>query len=255
MLSQKERAELAQVCYMTIERESQKPADKMNIPLIDACLELANKLLSIQPLSEKELSEIKQRIRDRRVHRRKSFRVRLIAAILALLLLLGTTVYAFTDWLDAIFGHDEIWELPPGEEMVVENNVVEKPSNAISFETLEELANYIDEPIYLPMVMPEEYVLDGIMVYEYEGRDIYIDWSKNDVKVSFILRFQPSNFNEEQFTTLEYEYCSKDGIAFDYTYMNPQWQAVGFTNENVYTIIANDTDTLEVLIDRMILIK
>lgn len=256
MITDKERAELAEVCYMTVERESAKPVEKMNIPLIDACISLANKLLNIHSLSKEEIETAKQKIMQMGMRRRRKLRVRIIAAVLVLLLLLGTTVYAFTDWLDSVFGHDEIWELQPGDKIEEGNNVVEKPADSISFNTIEELADYIEEPIYLPMDMPEEYVLSNISIYEYESRVVHLVWVKDHSTISFMLTLDISYCNEEMFldTGYDFDYYSKEGHPFEYIDIYPNVQALGYIDDNEYAILAADVSSLTDVIDSLIMV-
>ncbi len=257
MYTKKIRAELADICYMTIEKECSKPLKEINTELIDACIELANKLLDIKPLSEEELLSAKKKLQFIMVRHRKIRRIRIIAAILAILLALVTTACALTDWLMGMFGSDTLLVLQPGDSAIVEQYELEAPDDIQHFEGIEDLVEYIDEPIYLPMDLPEEFVLDSITIYEEENKQIEIIWKKDSHNMWYRITFNPSYCNEDLFMSIGYEfdYYSKDGMPFECVCIASNWQATGWKDNNEYIISTNDEQTLQSVIDQMTYVK
>lgn len=253
MYIEKKRAELADICYMTIEKECSKPTEEINTALIDACIDLANKLLDIKPLSEEELLSAKKKIEAMTLHRRKkNLKIRIIAAVLAIIVVLVTTACAFSDWLVGIFGIENLYHVPPGHNAVVEKYEMEAPSDVLNFDSIDDLIEYIDEPIYLPIGLPEEFVLSSITMYKEETSQIEIIWTKESHRIRYKITFDPSYFNKSRFDLLEYEYYSQDGYPFDCVQISPYWQASSWINDNEYVISADNTDLIEEIITYMV---
>ena len=255
MYTVKQRAELAELCYITAERESNKPADKVNNELIETCLRLADMLLGIEHLTEEELNAVCTKIRAKSVHRRKTFRFRIIAAVVALLLVLGTTVYAFSDWIIEIFGTEAVHDIQPGEKIESDNNELEAPENILYFNSIEELVEYVGEPLYIPIGLSEKFKLNKITINEYDSKRIEILWNKDTDIIRYFITLSSQDFNEEVFAKLEYPYYSKDGYPFAYIQIPPRLQAISWINNNDYTIIASNETTIETVIDKMTLIE
>lgn len=256
MYTKKKRAELANICYMTVEKECSKPIEEINTALIDACIDLANKLLDIKPLSEEEILSAKKKIELLTVRRRKrNFKIRLIAAILAIVVVLATTACALSDWLLGIFGVNTLYTVQPGEVVTEEFNELEAPSDILYFDNIDDLVACVDEQIYLPMDLSEKYVLNYISIYEGETKEIEIMWTYNLHNVWYRINFNPSYFKEEDFYSYEYEHYSEDGHPFDFIQVGSCWQAMGWINNNEYIISANEEETLRELINNMICIE
>ena len=249
MYTPKERAELADICYMTIERESAKPLKDMDTALVDACLELAGLLLDINALTQDELDTAKQKIKAMTVHRRKSIRIRIIAAVAAVLLLLGTTVYAFSDWIVEVFGMETLMTIEPGDKVTVEQHELEKPSGVIKYNSIEELLNDIERSVYLPSKLPDEFELSEAKFCNYENEQLDITWINGQYTLTCMITFEPSYFNESQFNSHDYEYYSKDGHPFDFVQVGTYWQAMGWIDNNEYIIFADNTELLKEFID------
>ena len=253
MYIEKKRAELADICYMTIEKECSKPTEEINTALIDACIDLANKLLDIKPLSEEELLSAKKKIEAMTLRRRKkNLKIRIIAAVLAIIVVLVTTACAFSDWLVGIFGIENLYRVPPGHNAVVEEHEMEAPSDVLNFDSIDDLIEYIDEPIYLPIGLPEEFVLDSITVREFENIQIEIVWTKESHRIRYKITFDPPYFNEEDFASHEFEYYSKDDYPYDFVQIDTYWQATAWINHNEYVISADNTDLIEEIITYMV---
>ncbi|MBQ4562250.1 MAG: hypothetical protein IJA55_08005 [Clostridia bacterium] len=253
MYIEKKRAELADICYMTIEKECSKPTEEINTALIDACIDLANKLLDIKPLSEEELLRAKKKIEAMALHRRKkNLKIRIIAAILAIIVVLVTTACAFSDWLVGIFGINTLYTVQSGESVTVEQHKLEAPSDVLNFDSIDDLDEYIEEPIYLPIGLPEEFVLSSITMYKEETSQIEIIWTKESHRIRYKITFDPSYFNKSRFDLLEYEYYSQDGYPFDCVQITSYWQASSWINDNEYVISADNTDLIEEIINYVV---
>ncbi len=255
MYTKKERAELADICYMTVEKECSKPIKEIHTELVDAGLDLANKLLNIQPLSEDEVSSAKKTVITMALRHRRARKIRIIAAVLAILVALVTTACALSDWLVGIFGIENLYRVPPGYSATVEQHEMETPSDIINFDSIDELVEYIDEPIYLPVGLSEEYVLSFVSIYQGENRELEIIWTKDDHEIAFIITFNPPYFHKDQFESYEYEYLSKVGHPFGLLYFDSYRQAIGWIDNNEYIISANDEETLKYIIDKIIYIE
>ncbi len=256
MYTEKKRAELADICYMTIEKECAKPLEEINTSLVDACIDLANKLLDIQPLNEEELLRAKKKIEAMTLRRRKKLKIRIIAAILAILVVLVTTACALSDWLVGIFGINTLYTVQPGNSVTVEQHQLEAPSDILYFDSVENLVEYVNKPLYLPVEPLVDYELNEIMYFNYKDKHMTMSWLNNDGNIiECLITLTPSNFNEEKFNMYEYEYYSKDGHPFDFLYINTCWQAMGWIDNNEYIILAKDEESLKNVIDKMTYIK
>lgn len=249
MYTNKEREELANICYMHIERECAKPLKRINTDLVNSCIELANLLLDIKPLNQDEISSAKHKIEMMTLRRRKTLKVHIIAAVVAVLLLLGTTVYAFSDWLSEVFGIETLQTIQPGDKVTVDQHELEAPSGIIYFSTIEELTNYIDQPIYLPIKLPEGYEVTEIIVFNYADKRIDLTLQKETQVISITISITPAYFNENQFNSYEYDFYSPDGFPFDFIHIDMNWQAIGWIDNNEYTILAQDVESLKIIID------
>ena len=254
MYTNKQRVELADICYMTVEKECNKPLEEVNADLIDAGLDLANKLLNIRHLTEEDIETAKKKVMFMTLRRRKR-KVRIIAAVLAVLIILTTTACAFSDWLMGVFGIDNLYRVPPGYNVTVEQSELEAPNDILYFDTIEEVVEYVDESIYLPVDLHEEYVLSSIIVYEQEEKQIELLFEKDNNMIRYMITFNPSYFQEEQFETFQYKYYSKDNHPYDFVNISSCWQAMGWIDNNEYIISSINEETLKSIIDNTILVK
>lgn len=253
MYTEKKRAELADICYMTIEKECSKPIEEINTALVDACIDLTNKLLDIQPLCEEELLRAKKKIEAMAFRRRrKKLQIRIIAAILVILTVLITTACALSDWLIGIFGIEKLYCIPPGYNVTVEDHELEAPSNILYFDRIEDLVEYVDQSLYLPIEPFVDYKLNEIQLCNYEDKRITISWSNDEANIiECVIILMPSYFNDEKFNIYEHKYYSKDGYPFVFLQTDNCWQAMGWIDNNEYIILGNNEENLKSVIDKM----
>lgn len=254
MYTKKQRIEISDICYMTVEKECNKPLEYINSELIEAGIDLAAKLLNIQPLTDEDVATAKKKVALMTIRRRKR-KVRIIAAVLAVLIILTTSACAFSDWLVGIFGLNTLYTVQPGEVVEADRHDIEMPSDILYFDTIEELIEYVDEPIYLPVDLPEEYVLSSIIVYEQEEKQIELLFEKDNNMIRYMITFNPSYFQEEQFETCQYKYYSKDNHPYNFVIISSCWQAMGWIDNNEYIISSINEETLKSIIDNTILVK
>lgn len=250
MYSEKQRAELADICYMTVEREASKPLGEMNTALIDRCITLANKLLGIEELSAEDIASVKAEVKRIKVRRPKKLRIRIIAAVLALLLLLGGTVYAGPDWIVKVFGLETIQNIQPGDKIEVNGHSLEAPEDILYFDSPAEVVEYVGEPTYMPGVIPEGYEMVDACLYVFEDAYIDITWHNGANRISWMVRENPN------FYGFEYNYYSPEGYGFIFIEDTPDHcQASAWIDGYEYIILANNTDILKALIDNMVLVE
>lgn len=251
MYTNKIRSELADICYMTVEKECSKPIKEINIELVDAGIDFADKLLNIQHLSADEVSSAKKTVISMALRHRKARRIRIIAAVLAILVALVTTACALSDWLVGIFGVKNLYRVPPGYSATVEQHEMEVPSDILSFNSIDELTEYIEEPIYLPMGLSEEFVLDSIAIYKEENTQLEIVWTRSSTQIRYMITIKPPYFDENQFNSHEHKYYTKDEYPYNLVQIGSQHQAISWIENNEYIITAKDEETLKLVIDNI----
>ena len=247
MYTKRKRAELITLLYMTVNNEISKPVDGINTELVDTCIEFGDLLAGKAVLSDERSAELTRKIFSRAElqRKRKRLKVRILVAVIAAMILLGTIVYAFSGRLFDIFGAKKVAEIQPGEVITAEQNEVEAAEAVIYFDTLEELTEYLDEPIYLPAKLPDGFELYSVMIVNFENETINIIWKKDTDFIECIIKTKPSFFNKEKFELYEYECYSPDGYPFNFVQVGTYWQAEGWINNNQYIILANSTELLE----------
>ncbi|MBR5514711.1 MAG: hypothetical protein IKU52_00745 [Clostridia bacterium] len=102
MSNEQKRAEITDLLYALINREIEKKEKDINITLIDECYELLRSLKSVKEFSSEEIDIRTEAILSKtniRTHKNKKIKIRLIAAIIAILLLMGIATYTFYDEL------------------------------------------------------------------------------------------------------------------------------------------------------------
>ena len=253
MYTKRKRAELITLLYMTVNNEISKPVDGINTELVDTCIEFGDLLAGKAVLSDERSAELTRKIFSRAElqRKRKRLKARILVAVIAALILLGTIVYAFSGRLFDIFGAKKVAEIQPGEVITAEQNEVEAAEAVIYFDTLEELTEYLDEPIYLPTELSDEFELTILRVEQYDCLTIDATWKNQTDTINCIITIKPTDFNEEQFKLYEYEYYSPDGYPFGFLQGDTNSQAMGWIDNNEYTILASSIELLKEYIDAM----
>ena len=239
----KERAELADICYTTVSRECAKPISDINTELVKACIELAELLLGIQPLSDTELAKAKQKL-SAMTRRRKSLRIRILAAVVAALILLGTTVYAFSDWIIDVFGIETIQRIHSGDKVTVGDNVLDAAETNIEFYNVDELYEFFGDSVMLPSEESNVEFIDA-RYNTYEEYDILLTtWRIDSIPVDYIITINDKSLNQNNFDLQEYEYYSQNGQLYDIIELETGWQAATVTDKTQYTVFCTDKETL-----------
>ena len=258
MYTKRKRAELITLLYMTVNNEISKPVDGINTELVDTCIEFGDLLAGKTVLSDERSAELTRKIFSRAElqRKRKRLKARILVAVIAALILLGTIVYAFSGRLFDIFGAKKVAEIQPGEVITAEQNEVEAPEAVIYFDTLEELTEYLDEPIYLPTELPDGFELTETRIEQYDCTTIDVTWRNHTNTINCRIKIKPSYFNEDGFKSHEneesgYEYYSLDGYPFNFIQVDTYWQAIGWIADDEYIILASRTELLEEYIDAM----
>ncbi len=253
MYTKRERAELITLLYMTVNNEISKPTNSINTELVDTCIEFGDVLAGKSVLSDERSAELTRNIflRAELRRKRKKLKVRILVAVITAMILLGTIVYAFSGHLFDIFGAKKVAGIQPGEIITEGQNEVKAAEKVIYFDTLEELTEYLDKPIYLPTELSDEYELTILSVKQYDCLTIDATWKYQTEIVNCIIKTEPSYFNEEKFNLYEYEYYSHDGYPFGLVQVGANWQAIGWIEGSEYVILANSTELLEEYIDAM----
>ena len=246
----KERAELADICYMTIERECSKPMSDMNTELVTACIELAELLLDIHPLSNRELIEVKQKLSEMTRRRGKTLKVRIIAAVVAILLLLGTTVYAFSDWIFEVFGIETLQTIEPGDKVTVDGNVLDAALEQEIYDSEEELYRYFKNTIALPKQSEFEFC-DATLVKHTDYDLLISTWKFNNIQIDYTVAQNRETVNKNIFDVQEHEYYSQSGQPYDIIDTGNGWQAATVTDKTQYTIFCADKEILIAFIDML----
>lgn len=244
----KERAELADICYMTVSRECAKPISDINTELVTACIELAELLLGIQPLSDAELAKAKQKL-SAMTRRRKSLKLRILAAVVAALLLLGTTVYAFSDWIVDVFGIETIQHIQPGDKVTVGDNVLDASDSKTVFGTVDELYGFIGDSVMLPYKEGDAEFVDATYSIYDEYDMLLTTWRIDNTQVDYIITINNEALNQGAFASQEYEYYSQNGQPYDIIEVGTGWQAATVTDKTQYTVFCTDKEILTEFID------
>lgn len=247
----KERSELADICYMTIERECAKPLSDIDTELVTACIELANILLDIHSLTDEELAEATKKLKTMTLRRRKSLKVRVIAAIVAVLLLLGTTVYAFSDWIFNVFGIETLQTIAPGDKVTVDNNVLDAAESKTVFYTVDELYGFIGDSVMLPSKEGNAEFADATYSI-YDGYDLILTtWKIGDIQVDYIVEINALTENCEDFNKQKYEHYSQNHQPYDIIDTDNGCQAATVIDKIQYTIFCTDKEILIEFIDTL----
>ena len=251
MYTTKERAELADICYMTIEKECAKPTTQMNTALVDACIELANLLLNVESITETDLADIKCKIEPVSLRRRKKLKIRIIAAVVATILLLGTTVYAFSDWLVEVFGVETLQTIGAGDSVTVDNNVLDAAKTKTEFSTVDELYGFVDDSVLLPDKTDNvKFIKARYSIYDKYDL-LRITWEMDGIEIRYIVTINDNMLNQSEFIEQEFEHYSDANQPYDIIDTGTGWQASTIIEQTQYTVFCSNKETLVEFIDSL----
>lgn len=221
---------------------------------MDECYEFLSKLNALEKLSGEELAERIKAVTSRaqsRINKRKRFRIRLIAAITALFILMGSAVYTFYDEIEELFRTAK-----PGVHYSDENFDFETTKNVGEFTSIEDLTDSLDRAIWIPTDIPKGYevILADVAHYS-EYVDVMIIWEKSGDQIYYSAQLTLSYINAEQFYNHEFEYRSVNNHDFNIVDLDGDRQANTIIDDVYYTIVAKNNKTLYKLIDSMELSK
>lgn len=248
MYNEQKRAELADLLFAAIDRESQKNESDMNISLVDRCFEFLHELKVLEEFTDDELEERVHKLTElnkERTHRRKSFRIRLIAAIIALFVILGVGVYTFYDEIEELF-----YTAKPGVRYSNEKFDFEMASECSKFAEIEELKKQVPVPIWIPDNIPEGYEVDYATYASYTDHDsVLIIWKKgNDVIDYYVQIGAPENMIKN-FEKLEFNHYSPSGRPFHILDYEGMQEAITVIDDKYYTVMAKNKRLLISIID------
>lgn len=246
------KAELADILFATVNREMAKPEKEINIRLIDYCLEFAEKLGMGSDISDEEVKQRAEVLINKgevKKHKRKHLRIRLIAAILALLVLMGGMIYTYYDEIEEMFNNAKT-----GVRYSNEKYDFELTDSGSMFSTTDELTKSIDSPIWFPCKIPKGYVLNSADLINYIDYDqIIVSWKNNEI--TFTAQIGLKHINVDSFNNHKYEYSSKNGHEYNIVDFENQYQANTIIDNVYYTIKTKDIKLLYDIIDSMELIE
>lgn len=241
-----------------VDGELEKPDSKVDVDLIEECLDYINELNGIADLTDEEL-EIKRNAlkRDcgangekRREHK-ITFRVFVAAAIVAVTLL-------FAGMVAAAFGYN-VWshileavKLPVGVSVEMDGITYIHAGKSVEYDSMDEFAESLarDENLYIlyPGSLPEGIFIKEVMkLYSDNTEFIVMEFNDKLYGMEITLN-QPDDIR----LSVEYSEYKSHGMTFYiYTYTGEKYYSSFHNNNMTYYINAPDYDTVIFMIDNL----
>lgn len=237
--------------FYIINREMFKPAEKMNIDLIDKCANIiplideryavkkedkeafVNKMLDIYNSDYACAEAVKPD--GTKTHKKLTKKIKLILIASALAVILaGVSVLAELDLLS-------FTNKKSGESVVIGNEEYIYNNNVCKYNSFEELTDDLNIDIIYPKVLPSGYSVEMIVYNEYgiksDIASVFSDLNGNVIR--YVIYTDSDGWNYDGIEESSSEYIEKDGIKYYLHEVYNYYQADAVIGGNGYSVIGS----------------